>query len=153
VQVAAGQVGQRPADSDQNNQFTVSTQGRFSDPEEFGDIIVRSVPDAASGMRLIRVKYVARVELGAQTYASWMEVKGRPAAGIGVVLLPGANSLKVTHAVMKPLEELRPTLPPGVEYNIPYSPTSFVEASIHEVYKTLFEAGILVLIVILIFLQ
>ncbi len=153
VQVAAGQVGQRPADSDQNNQFTVSTQGRFSDPEEFGNIIVRSIPDPASGMRIIRVKDVARVELGAQTYASWMEVKGQPAAGIGVFQLPGANSLRVAEAVMAQVEEIRPTLPKGVEINIPFNPTTFVEASIHEVYKTLFEAGVLVLVVILIFLQ
>lgn len=153
VQVAAGQVGQRPADSEQNNQFTVSTQGRFSNAEQFGEIIVRSVPDDASGARMVRVKDVARVELGAQTYASWMEVKGRPAAGVAVFQLPGANSLKVAQAVMKQMDEIRPTLPEGVEVDIPFNPTTFVEASIHEVYKTLFEAGILVLIVILIFLQ
>ncbi|WP_437201018.1 efflux RND transporter permease subunit [Planctomicrobium sp. SH664] len=153
VQVAAGQIGQRPARSDQNNQFTVSTQGRFSDPEQFGEIIVKSVEDGHGGARLTRIKDVARIELVAQTYASWMEISGIPAAGVAVFQLPGANSLNVAKAVEKQMEELAPTLPEGVQYNIAFNPTNFVEQSIREVYKTLFEAGILVLIVILVFLQ
>lgn len=153
VQVAAGQIGQRPARSDQNNQFTVSTQGRFSDPEQFGEIIVKSVAAGPDGARLTRVKDVARIELGAQTYASWMEISGTPAAGVAVFQLPGANSLTVAKAVEKQMEELKHTLPDGVQYNIAFNPTEFVEESIHEVYKTLLEAGVLVLIVILVFLQ
>lgn len=153
VQVAAGQIGQRPAKSDQNNQFTVSTQGRFSDPEQFGNIIVKSVDDGPGGARLTRVKDVARIELGAQTYASWMEISGIPAAGVAVFQLPGANSLSVAKAVMKQMEELEPLLPDGVKYSIAFNPTEFVEESINEVYKTLIEAGVLVLIVILVFLQ
>ncbi|HWL11230.1 MAG TPA: multidrug efflux RND transporter permease subunit [Planctomicrobium sp.] len=154
VQVAAGQIGQRPAKSDQNNQFTVSTQGRFSDPKEFGDIIIKSVDDGSVGARLTRVKDVARIELGAQTYASWMEVSGMPAAGVAAFQLPGANSLSVAKAIIDLMEETAPQiLPEGVEYNIAFNPTEFVEESIHEVYKTLIEAGLLVLIVILVFLQ
>lgn len=153
VQIAAGQIGQRPANSNQNNQFTVSTQGRFSDPEQFGDIIVKSVRDPAGEVRLIRVKDVARIELGAQTYASWMEISGTPAAGVAVFQLPGANSLNVAKAVQKQMEEVKLSLPEGVVYNVAFNPTEFVEESIHEVYKTLFEAGVLVLIVILLFLQ
>ncbi len=153
VQVAAGQIGQRPANSDQTNQFTVSTQGRFSKEEEFGNIIVKSVEDPVSGARLTRVKDIARIELGSQSYASWMEVSGIPAAGVAVFQLPGANSLSVAKAVEKQMEELAHTLPEGVEYNIAFNPTEFVEESIHEVYKTLIEAGVLVLIVILVFLQ
>ncbi len=153
VQVAAGQIGQRPAKSDQNNQFTVSTQGRFSDPEQFSNIIIKSVDEGPVGSRLTRVKDIARIELGAQTYASWMEISGRPAAGVAVFQLPGANSLSVAKAVQETMKEIGHTLPKGVEYNIAFNPTEFVEESIHEVYKTLFEAGILVLIVILVFLQ
>ena len=153
VQIAAGQIGQRPAESSQDNQFTVSTQGRFSDPEQFGDIIVKSVQDPAGEVRLIRVKDVARIELGAQTYASWMEISGKPAAGVAVFQLPGANSLNVAKAVEKQMEEVKLSLPEGVVYNIAFNPTEFVEESIYEVYKTLFEAGVLVLIVILLFLQ
>ncbi|QDT57077.1 Efflux pump membrane transporter BepE [Caulifigura coniformis] len=153
VQVAAGQIGQRPAKSDQSNQFTVSTQGRFSNPEQFGNIIVKSVSDPSGAARLTRVKDVARIELGAQTYASWMEITGKPAAGVAVFQLPGANSISVAQAVEKQMEEVKHTLPEGVVYNIAFNPTEFVEESIHEVYKTLFEAGVLVLIVILVFLQ
>jgi HAE1 family hydrophobic/amphiphilic exporter-1 len=153
VQVAAGQIGQRPSSSDQNNQFTVSTQGRFSNPEQFANIIVKSREDAVSGSQLTRVKDVARIELGAQSYASWMEIRGRPAAGVAVFQLPGANSLNVAHAVKKAMEEIEPTLPKGLKYSIAFNPTEFVEESIHEVYMTLFEAGVLVLIVILVFLQ
>ena len=153
VQIAAGQIGQRPAESSQNNQFTVSTQGRFSDPEQFGNIIVKSVQDPAGEVRLIRVKDVARIELGAQTYASWMEISGTPAAGVAVFQLPGANSLNVAKAVQKQMEEVKLSLPEGVVYNVAFNPTEFVEESIHEVYKTLFEAGVLVLIVIMLFLQ
>ncbi|WP_010586699.1 efflux RND transporter permease subunit [Schlesneria paludicola] len=153
VQVAAGQVGQFPSPDDQTSQFTVTTQGRLSDPKEFGNIIVKAVADTPSRMRLTRVEDVARIELGAQSYDSWTEIKGRPAAGIGVFQLPGANSLDVAHHVLKVMEEMKPTFPEGVDYSVPFNPMTFVEESIHEVYKTLFEAGVLVLVVILVFLQ
>jgi HAE1 family hydrophobic/amphiphilic exporter-1 len=153
VQVAAGQVGQAPAPREQDFQYTVTTKGRLSDPEQFGDIIVKTVADTPSRMRLTRVKDVARIELGAQVYDTWTEIKGKPAAGIGVFQLPGANALDVARKVLAAMKELKASFPEGVEYSIPFNPTTFVEESIHEVYKTLFEAGVLVLIVILVFLQ
>ena len=153
VQVAAGQVGQSPSPTDQNFQYTITTLGRLSDPEEFGNIIVKTVADGSARMRLTRVKDVARIELGAQTYDSWTEIKGQPAAGIGVFQLPKANALDVAHRVIEAMEEMKTSFPEGVVYTIPFNPTTFVEESIYEVYKTLFEAGVLVLIVILVFLQ
>ncbi|WP_437186633.1 efflux RND transporter permease subunit [Planctomicrobium sp. SH668] len=153
VQVAAGQIGQRPASGDQNNQFTVTTQGRFTDAEQFGDIIIRTLRDDKTGAQITQLKDVARVELGSQSYASWMEVSGKPAAGVAVFQLPGANSLSVAEAVIHEVENMKKDLPKGVEIDIPFNPTEFVEESIEEVYKTLIEAGVLVLIVILVFLQ
>ena len=94
VQVAAGQVGHRLA-AEQSFQYNVTTLGRLSDPEQFGEIIVKTVDDAPARMRLTRVKDVARVELGAQVYDQWCEIGGKPAAGIGVFQLPGANALEV----------------------------------------------------------
>jgi len=153
VQVAAGQVGQAPSPKEQTFQFTVTTQGRLSDPEQFGDIIVKTVADAPARMRLARVRDVARIELGAQSYDTWTEIRGKPAAGIGVFQLPGANALDVARNVLAAMKVLKPSFPEGVDYAIPFNPTTFVDESIHEVYKTLFEAGLLVLVVILVFLQ
>ncbi|WP_435021319.1 efflux RND transporter permease subunit [Tundrisphaera sp. TA3] len=153
IQVAAGQVGQAPAPRDQNFQYTVTTRGRLSDPKEFGEIIVKTVADSPARMRLTRVKDVARIELGAQTYDTYTEIAGRPAAGLGVFQLPGANALDVAKQTLAKMEELSKGFPPGMKYSIPFNPTTFVDESIYEVYKTLFEAGVLVLIVILVFLQ
>ncbi len=96
---------------------------------------------------------MARVELGAQGYDQWSEIGGQPSAGLGVFQLPGANALDVAGQIRAAMEELKPGFPDGMEYSIPYDTTPFVEESIHEVYKTLVEAGVLVLIVILLFLQ
>jgi HAE1 family hydrophobic/amphiphilic exporter-1 len=153
VQVAAGQVGQAPAPTDQNFQYTVTTLGRLSDPEQFGDIIVKTAADRPARMRLTRIKDVARIELGAQVYDQWTEVRGMPAAGIGVFQLPGANALDIARKVRESIVEMKRSFPEGVEYSFPFNPTAFVEEAIREVYKTLFEAGILVLVVILVFLQ
>lgn len=153
TQVAAGQVGQSPSPNDQTFQFTVTTKGRLSDPAEFGDIIVKTVADTPARMRLTRIKDVARIELGAQTYDSWTEITGRVAAGVGVFQSPGANSLDVAKRVIAAMEQLKTSFPESVEYSIPFNPMTFVEESIHEVYKTVFAAGMLVLIVILVFLQ
>ncbi len=158
VQVAAGQVGQPPAPKEQGFQLTVSTLGRLSDPEQFGDIIIKA--QSAEGRdtnkaaaRLTRVRDVARVELGAQVYDQWCDIGGKPAAGIAVYQLPGANALEVARRVIETMERLKRNFPQGIAYSIPFNTTIFVEESIHEVYKTLFEAGVLVLIVILLFLQ
>ncbi len=153
VQVAAGQVGQSPSPIDQSFQYNITTLGRLSDPEEFGNIIVKTVEDDPSRMRLTRVKDVARVELGAQVYDQWCEIGGKAAAGVGVFQLPGANALEVARNVQQAMERLKTSFPEGVVYSIPFNPTEFVDESIHEVYKTLFEAGVLVLVVIMVFLQ
>src|SRR4051794_7659969 len=160
VQVAAGQVGQYPSPTAQGFQYNVTTLGRLSDPEEFGEIIVKSdesglLNDDENGRgaaRLTRVKDVARVELGSQIYDQWCEVGGTPAATLAVFQLPGANALDVAKKVRQAMERLKPSFPEGLEYIIPFDTTIFVEESITEVYKTLFEAGLLVLIVILVFL-
>jgi hydrophobic/amphiphilic exporter-1 (mainly G- bacteria), HAE1 family len=155
VQVAAGQIGQPPTPPDQNFQFTVTALGRLRDTTQFADIIIKSARDGAGdhSARQTRVKDVARVELGGQVYTSWCDVTGKTAAGIGVYQLPGANALDVARRVRETMDELKKSFPEGMEYSIPYNTTIFVEESIREVYKTLIEAGVLVLVVILLFLQ
>ena len=155
IQVAAGQIGAPPTPGNQSFQYTVTTQGRLKDPQEFGDIIVKTAAAGTEGLsaRLTRIKDVARVELGGQVYDQWCDVSGRPAAGIAVFQLPGANALDVADQIVKAMDGLKKSFPEGVEYSTPYDTTIFVRESIREVYKTLFEAGVLVLIVILVFLQ
>jgi HAE1 family hydrophobic/amphiphilic exporter-1 len=162
IQVAAGQVGQTPSPTTQGFQYTVTTLGRLTDPAEFGNIIIKSDDramdssqknDASMSARLARIKDVARVELGSQSYDMWCEIGGEPAATIAIFQLPGANALEVAENVRKAMEEIKHSFPDGLDYIIPFDTTIFVEESIHEVYKTLIEAGILVLIVILVFLQ
>jgi hydrophobic/amphiphilic exporter-1 (mainly G- bacteria), HAE1 family len=158
IQVAAGQIGQPPTGPEQTFQFTVRTLGRLSDPEQFADIIIKSQGatsdnrDSASA-RLTRVRDVARVELGAQVYDQWCDVGGKPAAGLAVYQLPGANALDVAKQVRGTMDRLSKSFPKGLDYSVPFNTTVFVEESIREVYKTLFEAGVLVLVVILVFLQ
>jgi hydrophobic/amphiphilic exporter-1 (mainly G- bacteria), HAE1 family len=155
IQVAAGQVGAPPTPKDQSFQYTVTTKGRLKDPAEFAEIIVKSTPGESGdlGSRLTRIKDVARVELGGQVYDQWCDVSGRNAAGIAIYQLPGANALEVADNIIKAMDELKKSFPAGMEYSTPYDTTIFVRESIQEVYKTLFEAGVLVLIVILVFLQ
>ncbi len=155
VQVAAGQIGQYPTPGDQDFQYSVTTLGRLVDPEQFRDIIVKTEPSPNAGQaaRLTRIKDVAKVELGAQNYDQWCDVGGVPAAGMAVYQLPGANALDVARNVVAKMEQLKKKFPKGVEYSVPFDTTIFVNESIHEVYKTLFEAGVLVLVVILLFLQ
>jgi HAE1 family hydrophobic/amphiphilic exporter-1 len=149
VQVAAGQVGQPPAEKGQNFQYIVTALGRLSDPRQFGEIVVKT----ESGGRVTYLKDVATIELGAQTYDQFSLKGGKPAASLGIFQLPGSNALAVAQNVRKAMEELKTTFPPGLRYEYPIDTTEFVDASIHEVYKTLIEAGVLVLIVILVFLQ
>ncbi|HVP11641.1 MAG TPA: multidrug efflux RND transporter permease subunit [Phycisphaerae bacterium] len=151
LQVAAGQVGQPPAPPNQRYQYTVTTLGRLTDPEEFGNIVVKSGQGLAP--EIVRVKDVARVELGAQTYDQYFQVNGVPAAGMAVFQLPGANALDVATRIRAKMEALKQHFPQGIEYRVPFDTTKFVTASIHEVYWTLIEAGAMVLIVILVFLQ
>ena len=149
--VAAGQVGMPPAPKDQQFQYTVDIQSRLNDPGQFGDIIVKD--QTAQGGRLIRVRDIGRIELGSQTYSQDFRLDGKPAAGIGIYQTPEANSLQVGKEVSAKMAELSRRFPQGLHYAVPYDTTVFVQDSITEVYKTLYQAGILVLIVILVFLQ
>jgi hydrophobic/amphiphilic exporter-1 (mainly G- bacteria), HAE1 family len=148
-QVTAGQVGMPPTPPGQAFQLTLNVAGRLADPAEFEDVIVKS----GSAGDLTRVRDVGRVELGAQTYSQIFTVNGKPAAGIGIFLSPGANGLEVEAAVKRRMSELAREFPQGLTYDEPFDTTTFVRAAIGEVYRTLFEAAVLVLAVILVFLQ
>lgn len=149
VQVAAGQVGQPPSPDGQRFQMTVTTLGRLSDPEQFEGIVLKS---GAAG-QVVYLRDVARVELGAQNYDSFASRNGMSSANVLIYQLPGSNAINVAAAIRVAMERIKPTLPDGMEYAIPFDTTKFVDSAIHEVYWTLFEAGVLVLIVILVFLQ
>jgi HAE1 family hydrophobic/amphiphilic exporter-1 len=150
-QVAAGQVGAPPAPSSQEFQYTIDIEGRLANPEQFANIIVKTEP--GQGGRITRLKDVATVQLGAQTYSQQFRMNGRPAAGIAVSQVPEANALDVATRVEAKLAELSRAFPEGLQYSVPFDTTKFVKTSINEVYKTLIEAGVLVLLVILVFLQ
>ena len=150
-QVTAGQVGAPPAPKGQAFQYTLDLKGRLDDPSEFENIVVKAT--ATSGGQITRIRDIGRVELGAQTYSESFNLDGRPAAGIGISLLPDANAIAVADAVKAKMDELAKSFPQGVNYLIPYDTTKFVRAAIREVYLTLMEAAVLVLIVILVFLQ
>ncbi len=149
VQVAAGQIGQPPTTDGSQFQYTVTALGRLSDAEQFEQIVVKTGDDG----RIVYLKDVARVELGSQTYDQFTERQGEPNANIGIYQLPGANALEVAENVKVTLEELSRQFPEGVVYDIPFDTTLFVDESIKSVFATLFEAALLVLVVILIFLQ
>ncbi|MDW8962434.1 efflux RND transporter permease subunit [Legionella pneumophila subsp. fraseri] len=156
-EVSAGQLGAPPTVGKQAYQFTVNVPGQLSDPKEFENIIIKTIdtsPDeissASSSAQVVRIRDVGRVELGSESYNQLANLNGKPTAAIGIFQLPGANALDVAKEVRKAVAK---QFPPGLEYSIPFDTTVFVKASIEEVYKTLFEAGILVLIVIVVFLQ
>src|ERR1700728_1024554 len=148
-EVTAGQVGVPPTPPGVNFQYTIEVHGRLTDVEEFANIIVKT----GNAGEITRLRDVGRVELGAQTYSEIFTLDGQPSAGIGIFQTPGANALDVERAVKAKMEELARQFPQGLVYSIPFDTTVFVNQSIHEVYKTLIEAAILVLIVILVFLQ
>jgi HAE1 family hydrophobic/amphiphilic exporter-1 len=148
-QVAAGQIGAPPAPADTPFQFTVTVAGRLADVGQFENVIVKT----GSAGEITRLRDVGRVELGAQTYGQIFKVNDRPAAGIAVFQAPGANALNVEQTVRKRVDELAREFPKGLAVEIPFNTTLFVEEAIKEVYKTLIEAALLVLVVILLFLQ
>ena len=148
-QVTAGQVGMPPTPAGQAFQYTLNVAGRLADADQFADVVVKT----GSNGEMTRVRDIGRVELGAQTYGQTFALNGKPAAGIAVYQLPGANALEAEKAVKAKMTDLARGFPPGLAYEIPFDTTKFVTAAIDEVYKTLFEAAILVLIVIVVFLQ
>ena len=148
-QVAAGQVGSPPTPPGQAFQYTLNVNGRLEDASQFENIIVKT----GNNGEVTRLRDIGWVELGAQTYSQIFSLNNQPATGIGVFQSPGANALQVEQAVEKKMAELARAFPQGIKYDTPFDTTKFVTASIDEVYKTLIEAGILVLVVILVFLQ
>ncbi len=149
VQVAAGQIGAPPMASGQNFQYNITTLGRLADPEQFENIILR----AGSGGELVRVRDVARVELGSQNYSWYAELDAGPASILGIYQLPGANAVQVADAVTAAMDELSGRFPDGLEYTIPYDVTRYIKQSIREVVTTLLMAVVLVILVVFIFLQ
>jgi len=149
AQVAAGQLGQPPTSGNQPYQFSVRALGRLTDPKEFGEMIVKSDVDGT----LVKLKDVGRTELGAEDYSILVRFNGKSAVGIGVSLRPGANALDAAREARAELEQLAKQFPPGLKYAIALDTTTFVEESMHEVIKSLFEAIVLVIVIIFIFLQ
>lgn len=149
AQFAPGKIGQPPTGNGQELVYTISAQGRLSDPKQFEQIIVRA--DNKGGQ--VRLGDVARVELGSKDYDFIGRVNGKQATLMGVFLQPGANALGVADEVNKTVAELAKGFPQGLERAVVYDTTRFVEVSIHEVVKTLFEAMVLVFLVVLLFLQ
>ncbi|UTH37314.1 multidrug efflux RND transporter permease subunit [Pseudomonas sp. KHPS1] len=148
-QFAAGSFGQQPLKEPQDFTYTVTTQGRFTDPKEFENVILRT--DATGASLLLRD--VARVELGAQDYSLVTTLNGQQNAAFGIYLQPGANALDTAEAVQRTMERLSKRFPEGIAYKIPYDTTKFVQVSIEEVIHTFFEALVLVVLVVFIFLQ
>jgi multidrug efflux pump len=149
VQFATGSIGAAPSAPEQQITAPVSAEGRFSSIEEFENVILRTEPNGTS----VRLKDVARVELGLQDYAFDVRLDDQPVSGFGVLLLPGANALDVADAVKARMDELARNFPPGVEWFVAFDATTFITHAIHEVIITLVAAVFLVFIVMLVFLQ
>src|SRR5436190_1551796 len=149
AQYAAGKIGAEPAPPGQNIVYTVTATGRLVDPEQFGDIVVR----ASGPSGVLRLKDLARIEMGALNYDTYNTLDGKPTIGMATFLQPGANALEVAQSVRQRMAELKPGFPQGVDYVIPFDTTRFVEASIKEVNVTIYEAAFLVLAVVFLFLQ
>ena len=183
VQVAAGQIGQQPVPKGQQFQLTINTLGRLTDPEQFADIIIKvgavgtqstqtsvstgqgtamqpaqsdqtgSGSPTPQSTGIVRLRDVARVELGAQQYDQTATLDGRPTVALSVYQLPGSNALQTAEGVYKKMRELKTRFPDGLDYEIVYDTTPFISESVNEVFKTLRDAVILVALVVLVFLQ
>jgi hydrophobe/amphiphile efflux-1 (HAE1) family protein len=149
AQYAAGKIGAEPAISSQQLSFTVTAKGRLIEPEEFGNIIIR----AQGPNGVLRLKDVARIELGAQTYNVASALNGQPGVALPIFLQSGANALETAEAIKAKVNELKAKFPEGMDYNIPYDTSDFVKATIEEVFHTFGEALILVVLVVFLFLQ
>ncbi len=149
VQVAAGVLGQPPVPSPGAFQLNIQTLGRLSDPRQFGDIVVRTDPDG----RVTRIRDIGRVELGAQDYSANGYLDDRTAVPLLIFQRPGSNALATAERVQATMAELARSFPPGMQFDIVYNPTEFIAESVREVIKTIWEAVILVVIVVILFLQ
>jgi len=143
-----GEVGQLPAAPGQEINAVLGSRGRLATPEEFGEIVVRANPDGSA----VRLKDIARIELGAQDYSRSARLNGQPIAGMAIRTTPGANALATAQGVRAKMQELSRYFPPGVDWVVPYDTTRFIELSIREVVKTLMEAALLVVLVMFLFL-
>ncbi len=148
-QTPGGQLGDQPIAKGAQLNAVITTQGRFTTPEQFAGIILRANPDGSA----VTLGDVGRVELGAASYLFSSELNGKPMAGMAVQLTPGANALSTAAGIRARMEELSKGFPPDITWSIPYDTTPFVELSIEEVVKTLVEAMILVFLVMFLFLQ
>jgi hydrophobe/amphiphile efflux-1 (HAE1) family protein len=149
VQAPAGQVGRLPAPEEQQFQYSVEVRGRLTEPEEFANIVVRALPDGS----FIRVKDVARVELGAKDYTFVSRYNGKPAASFSISLTPDASALETSELIRAALAELAGSFPADLHYEVVHDNTVFVRASLESVMHTFFEALLLVLLVVFLFLQ
>ncbi|ETR76746.1 transporter [Afipia sp. P52-10] len=149
AQFAAGRFGEEPTKNDLAFTYSVNTEGRLPDAKAFEDIIIRADVNAAA----LRLRDVARIELGAQNYAFIASHNDTPTVPIGIYLQPGANALGTLDAVRARMDEMKLNFPQGISHSIPFDTTKFVQVSIHEVIKTFAEAMVLVIIVVFIFLQ
>ena len=149
VELATGELGQVPAAAGQQLNAVIVTRSRMSTPEEFGNILIRTQPDGSS----VRVKDVARVELGSQDYNIFARLNGQPTAAIAIRVAPSGNALDVVKAVRAKMAEMAPYFPKGVSWDVPYDTSRFVDISIKEVLLTLAEAVVLVFLVMLVFLR
>jgi hydrophobe/amphiphile efflux-1 (HAE1) family protein len=148
VQAAVGRIGARPIGPDQQFQFNLQTQGRLTTPEQFGNIVIRANPDGST----LRVRDVARIELGAANEDTESRLNGAPAVTMGIYLSPGANAVAVASAVGRAMEDLKGRFPEGVDYRVFYDTSTFVSDTITEVLKTVVEAFVLVVLVVYLFL-
>ncbi len=149
IQVAAGQIGQPPVPTGQIFQFTMTTLGRLEDVDQFADIILKT----DSTGRIVRLRDVARIELGAQGYDQTCTLDQKPSVALSIYQRPGSNALQTAELVKDKMEELKQRFPEGIEYSIVYDTTPFITESVAEVFKTLRDAVILVAVVVLLFLQ
>ncbi len=150
VQVAAGVIGQQPLENNDNAfQINVNTQGRLKEPEEFRQIVIKSGEQG----RLVRLGDVARIELGATDYSVRSYMGEKKAVAMVISQRPGSNAIETTRNVLNTVEDLSDRFPPGLDYQAIYNPTAFVEESIDEVFTTLWQAGLLVVLTVFIFLQ
>jgi multidrug efflux pump len=149
AQIAAGMIGQQPVRSGQQIQLPISTLGRLADVEQFANIIVRATPDG----RILRLKDVARVDLGAKNEDTSSRMDGKPSVFLAVFQLPDANALDTAERLLAKMDELKGSFPAGIDYTIPFDTTPYTRESINEVFKTLRDAIILVAVVVLLFLQ
>jgi HAE1 family hydrophobic/amphiphilic exporter-1 len=147
--ISAGQIGMPPTPAGQQQQLTVTVDSPMTSPEDFGKLILLTASDGS----ITRLKDVARLELGSVDYNQDFHFDNKPSAGITIYQLPSANALDTSKAVRDVLDQAAKDFPQGMAYDVPFDTTVFVKSSIHEIYQTLIEAGVLVLIVILVFLQ